>query len=248
MLLTGMAYSLTVKKRPKPTVKHYQLKIDTTKIDVRRFNADSLKKYQNDPAFKYIEVKTGITLWDRFWAWVWYLWQSFWLWVAHLFERLFGNFNAGRQAASFIKYIILGIAALTLVYIIFKLLGINLFKIFKKNRATVDLPYTESVENIHEINFDEAVENALSFKNYRLAVRLLYLKSLKQLSDSNLINWKVDKTNTAYLNELTDAEQRRHFSIVTRQFEYVWYGDFPVNGQSFQKINTIFQEFKKQLP
>jgi hypothetical protein len=134
-----------------------------------------------------------------------------------------------------------------IVYIIFKLIGIDLLCIFKKNPSTIEVPYTESIENIHEINFDEAIENALLIKDYRLAVRLLYLRSLKQLSDSNLINWKLGKTNTAYLNEIADAEQRRQFSIVTRQFEYVWYGDFPVDGQSFQNINAIFQEFKNRL-
>jgi hypothetical protein len=35
--------------------------------------------------------------------------------------------------------------------------------------------------------------------------------------------------------------------LLTRQFEYVWYGDFFVDGQSFQNINTLFQDFKQML-
>jgi hypothetical protein len=247
VLLYGIAFALPAKKAIKPKAVHHQLKADSTEINARQFNAAAIKKYRNDPAFKYAEEKTGITLWDRFWAWVWHLWESFWQWVARLLEKLFGSASLGKHAASVMKYVILGLVAAMLVYVIFKLLGINLLSIFKKNKTIAEVPYTESLENIHEIDFDEAIENALAIKDYRLAVRLLYLRSLKQLSDSNLISWKLDKTNNAYLNELTDAEQRRRFSIVTRQFEYVWYGDFPVNGQSFQKISAIFHEFKQHL-
>jgi hypothetical protein len=46
------------------------------------------------------------------------------------------------------------------------------------------------------------------------------------------------------LNELADMDQRQSFSVLTRQFEYVWYGDFPVDSRSFQNINTLFHDFK----
>ena len=239
---------VVVGKHPevKPAV-HYQLKTDTVRLVIRQFNAGALKKFSTDPDFNYYTKKAGITWWDRFWNWVWHEWNAFWNWVGEMLEKLFHNASMGKQTANVIKYVILGIFAFALIYIVLKLLGINLLQLLRKKKESGNLPYTEFMENIHEISFDEAIENALSTKNYRLAVRLLYLRSLKQLSDNNLINWKIDKTNSAYLNELTDDEQRRQFSIVTRQFEYVWYGDFPVNGQSFQAINAMFQEFKQRL-
>ena len=110
------------------------------------------------------------------------------------------------------------------------------------------VPYTESLENIHEINFDDEIEKAISLRNYRVAVRLLYLKCLKQLSDKNLIQWQLDKTNAAYLYELTDPVQKQTFGLLTRQFEYVWYGNFHIDSEAFGDINLLFQNFKKQLP
>ena len=110
----------------------------------------------------------------------------------------------------------------------------------------VEVPYSESLENIHEINFDEEIEKAVALHNYRLAVRLLYLKCLKQLSDRNLIQWKIDKTNSAYIYELSDPNQRQTFSRLTRQFEFVWYGNFAIDQQAFGNINQMFQDFKKQ--
>lgn len=119
--------------------------------------------------------------------------------------------------------------------------------IFRKDAKQVPIPYSESLENIHEISFDQEIEKAMAQHNYKLAVRLLYLRSLKQLSDAGLIHWQTDKTNSAYLNEIADSAQRQSFSILTIQFEYVWYGDFPVDGRSFQNIYTLFQDFKKML-
>ena len=116
----------------------------------------------------------------------------------------------------------------------------------KKSRSA-DLAYSESLENIHEINFDEAIEKAIASHNYRLAVRLLYLKCLKQLSDASLIAWTPEKTNNAYINELSDAGQRLSFKVLTRQFEYVWYGEFYIDDNVFKNINLMFQQFKNDV-
>jgi hypothetical protein len=115
-----------------------------------------------------------------------------------------------------------------------------------KSRKT-PLAYTESTENIHEINFDEEIEKAIASHNYRLAVRLLYLRSLKQLSDNGLIQWQPEKTNSVYVYELNNPSVRQSFVSLTRQFEYVWYGGFNIDGAAFGNINQLFQNFKKQL-
>ena len=247
LLLFNFAQAISDKTNIKLNKVTLHLQTDSSNVNVHYFNNQALKNYRKNAAFKYAETKTGITFWDRFWFWVWNLWARFWQWVGSLFEKLFGGVAMGRNAASVFKYVILGTAAILIVYIIFKLLGVDLLKIFKKSKSDSGVPFTESLENIHEINFDEAIENALSIKNYRLAVRLLYLKSLKQLSDNDLIIWKADKTNTAYINELTDIKQKRYFSMMTRQFEFVWYGEFPINGQLYKNINQIFLDFKQHL-
>jgi hypothetical protein len=226
---------------------HHPLKTDSTRLVPRKFNEASIKAYKSDPDFNYHTHKREITAWDRFWEWIWDVWTNFWLWVGSIFEKLFGH-KTGHNAFSVIKYLVLGMGVCLIVFVVFKLLGINLLHLFRKEPESKSVAYSESIENINEVSFDEAIENALSIKNYRLAVRLLYLRCLKQLSDNHLINWRLEKTNTAYLNELTDTELRRQFMLLTRQFEYVWYGNFPVNGEAFQNINAIFQEFKRLLP
>ena len=83
--------------------------------------------------------------------------------------------------------------------------------------------------------------------NYRLALRLGYLQLLKLLSDQNLIRWQPDKTNHAYLAELPGEHLRAPFRELTRQFEYVWYGELPLPAGLYQQARAGQQGFRQAL-
>ena len=211
-----------------------KVKTDASKIEVKKFYANAIKIYRQDKDFNYNGEATGQpSFWDRFWNWLWNL--------------LFGWIGKTTFGGVIMKYFLLGLSIALLVYVVFKSLGINAVQMLRGEATKINVPYSESLENIHEINFDNEIERAISQHNYRLAVRLLYLKCLKQLSDSHLIQWQIDKTNSAYIYELTDPMQKQTFGRLTRQFEYVWYGDFPIDKEAFSNINSLFQSFKTQL-
>ncbi len=231
-----------VKKTP-PTVKILKAKpihtqFDSSKVNVRQFNSAAIDKYRNSPEFSYTEKAKARMSW----------WKKLWLWIWEMIDKLFQSSpSASTTTVPYLQYIIAALTLGLLIYVIVKMAGLNLANIFNRNSREINIPYTESLENIHQITFEEEIEKALGQRNYRLAIRLLYLSTLKQLNDAHFIQWQVDKTNSAYVNELTDTEKRQSFSILTRQFEYVWYGDFPVDGPSFQNINTLFHDFKRTL-
>ena len=208
------------------------LVLDTTTVAVRKLDGVALKAYRQRPEFTYAEGFTGPSLWTRFWRW-------FWDWL-----DLRGK-NAGKATWFWriLKYLFIVGGPAALVFLILRLSGINMLGLFRK-KAYSPLAYTTAQENIHEIDFEAGIDKAVADKNYRLAVRLLYLRSLKQLSDSGLINWQINKTNTDYIGELTDTEQRAAFQQLTLQFEYAWYGDFSINGNSYQRISQLFGSFK----
>jgi len=147
----------------------------------------------------------------------------------------------------FLKYLFISLGVAAIVFIILKLAGVDVRGLIKRKPVDAGIPFTETLENIHEIDFDLNIDQAIVQHNYRLAVRLLYLKALKQLSDAQLIHWQIDKTNAAYVNELTNPDQREAFAVLTRQFEFVWYGEFAINNQAFQNIRTLFSNFKQTL-
>jgi Domain of unknown function (DUF4129) len=220
------------------------LKVDSSTVNLRNFDKASLSTYSKQNEFQYKEeIETGASLWTRFWRW-------FWNWFIHLFDFS----KKARHSSSFwdgviilLEYLglLLGLGAL--IFFILKLVGIDMFNIFRRKPVIINVPYSESLENIHEIDFDTALESAISQHNYRLAVRLLYLNCLKQLSDATLINWQPDKTNSVYLTELHNTRQYPAFKLLTRQFEYIWYGEFPIDGSVFQNINVTFQKFNKDI-
>ncbi|WP_299589124.1 DUF4129 domain-containing protein [Mucilaginibacter sp.] len=236
--LTAMLLSFSFTAAP-ATVKKIQAKVhtDTSKIQVKKFDEQALKRFKADKDFNYNSTAIGAgqpSLWDRFWNWLW--------------NKITAWFEGVPYSGQVFKYLLLAMSVTLVIYVIIKSVGIEPGRLWRGEAAKTSLPYSESLENIHEINFDAEIEKAIAQHNYRLAVRLLYLKCLKQLSDENLIKWQINKTNSAYLYELTNPRQKQIFGLLTRQFEYVWYGNFAISKQAFANIDLLFQDFKKQLP
>ncbi len=210
------------------TSKTIKLKKDSSSLVVRKFDEKALQKYSTQKEFIYDDVAPqNISLWDRFWSWFW-----------NIIRSIF----SGGIAGSVLNYLLTGIIILLAVFITIKLIGLD-YKLFAKKSKEVEVPFQESLENIHEIDFDEQIEKAISSSNYRLAVRLLYLKTLKQLSDRELIVWKAEKTNQTYVLELNNKDQKHDFAALTNQFEYIWYGEFFIDKASFEEINNSFKTF-----
>jgi hypothetical protein len=203
---------------------------DSTVVVLLHFDKAALKNYGAQKEFQYNDSYVGASLWTRFWRWFWSL------------------LDLNRKViVKILNYLLIGLGAAALIFLILKLAGINILNVIKGRSLTAALPYNESVENIYEIDLDTEIEKAIAQQNYRLAVRLLYLRSLRQLSDADLIKWDINKTNSTYINELTNAEQRIAFNLLTRQFEYIWYGEFIIDAQIFTRISAMFKDFKVKI-
>ena len=73
---------------------------------------------------------------------------------------------------------------------------------------------------------------------------LPFLKLLKELTDKNLISWKIDKTNSDYSIELSNSKYSKQFKELAFLYEYIWYGDFPVDDTNFKSTISKFNELK----
>nr|WP_235998370.1 DUF4129 domain-containing protein [Hymenobacter sp. BT559] len=137
----------------------------------------------------------------------------------------------------------------TLLFAVLKLLQVDLTKVFGRAPRALPLAYETGQENIHELNFADALAQAEAAGNLRLAVRLGYLQLLKQLTDRDFIAWQPDKTNQAYLRELAASQPtaRPAFAELTRQFEYAWYGELPVSAALYQQVRESQRQFGQQL-
>ena len=122
---------------------------------------------------------------------------------------------------------------------------IHLFR--KKPKVVEEEILQEATDDIFEMNFEKEIQKAIDAKNYRLAVRLMYLRTLRDLSDRNLISYTHEKTNHDYLLQLAGTLYYKNFFRLTRSFDYTWYGQFEISGDNFTLIQNDFSSFKQQL-
>jgi hypothetical protein len=206
---------------------------DSSSVRVRHYAAEKLAAYKNDPRFQYEKIlEPPVSLWDRFWMWFW-----------SVIERFFGS-PAGSIA---FHWIIIPLAVAVIVFFIIKLTGMTDGRLFGKKNRREGLDYTTMNEDIHAIDFNNAIQQAVDEKNFRLAVRLLYLQSLKILTDQGKINWQINKTNLTYWQELGGMPYQEEFFELTRLFEYNWYGNRMATEPEFAGLRQSFNSFNKQL-
>jgi hypothetical protein len=198
-----------------------------------RYPAESnLNTYRTDRDYQYSDdVPPPDSLIGKFFNW---------------FFRQLRDFFISPAYQGFWRYVLMIAIAALVIYLGIKAEFLGFLVPGRRSQTTLD--YENLKENIHAINFEQELEAASEQGNYRLGVRLLYLRTLKQLTDRHLIDWKPDKTNQQYSYELVGQPFATEFNALTRDFDYVWYGDFPVDKAQFDTLQADFGAFAQQLP
>ena len=70
---------------------------------------------------------------------------------------------------------------------------------------------------------------------------------LKQLHQQQLIQWKKDRTNRFYLNQMQGQESYQNFRDLTLTFEQVWYGNHHPAQAEYQVIQAAFHLYRQEL-
>lgn len=118
-------------------------------------------------------------------------------------------------------------------------------ELFMRTRKTAPIPYDIEEENIHGIDFDKEIETALDRADYRLAIRFLYLQTLRFLSDSNLIDWQIHKTPTEYVYEMKNRTMKQPFRELTNHFLQIRYGNYNASAERFDTMRAIQSALKQ---
>lgn len=196
---------------------------------VRMPDESRLQEISKDSRYDYKEVKKEMTLWDRFIQWL---------------RDLFGKWITSEGVMMFLKI------TAALAFILVLVLFINQMRMGelksaitrRGDRNVLNLRSTIITESSDKL--DELITKAITNKDYSIAVRYIYQKSLHILKDLNLINWRTDKTNHDYLYELKDHPSADYFSRLTYFYEYIDYGDFEIDEVRFKTIEKVYNKFK----
>ncbi|CAD7803091.1 hypothetical protein CHRY9390_01023 [Chryseobacterium aquaeductus] len=197
---------------------------------------ENIKSRYKGEEFDYSASKPKESFWDK-------LMRK----LFKLIQRIFGETSV--ESSAQITTVVIRLFAILLVgfllYFIVKfIIGKNGNFIFGKRNKKVVINDEELHENIHEINFPESIASFERSKDYRSAVRYQFLFVLKKLSDKKLILWNPEKTNKDYVAELKVPNLKNEFSNLSYIFDYVWYGEFSIDEESYVKFKEQYQSFK----
>ena len=89
--------------------------------------------------------------------------------------------------------------------------------------------------------------NEQSSEKIRLAIRYNYKWSLQILQNKGMIQYRNDKTNYEYYQELKETDFKLPFKYLSRQYEYSWYGHYIIEPVAYNEYLAIFNDMRKQL-
>lgn len=206
---------------------------DSLQIQARRFDETSLKRLKADEDLQYKEPPTiGESLFDRLV-----------LWIRQFFDSLFRN-AVETNWGNILSYVI---GIVVLIALIMTFLKVNAFRIFYSGEGASTMAHHVFEENIHEMDFEKLIQEAIAERDYRKGIRLIFLHALKMLADKRFIQWEQGKTNHDYLSELNQQDLRTGFNELNYYFEYAWYGNFAVSHDMFLKVQDVFKEWQRQM-
>ncbi len=200
---------------------------------VRTVDKNKLNSYKSNPDFDYErKSESSMTFFEKIIEW-----------IKDKIRVLFYD-EEYATLSDVIIYSLMGIALFIIIAGIFKT---EIRNVFAKNTRASSVLYDESEENIHELNFDELIAQTLRNQNYRLALRLTYLRLLKDLDSANIIKWRGDKTNHELILQIKQHQISTPAKELTIRFENIWYGGIEINEDGYASYKNEYNNLSEIL-
>jgi len=144
----------------------------------------------------------------------------------------------------FIYLVVGGVA----VFVIFRIMSDNHVGLFYRKRSGRPAGSGGGDEETPEEE-DPAIrlQRALDSRDWRQAVRGLYLLTLRHLGEQQLIRLNAQSTNQEYIRQLAGTPREAPFRFLTLAYEKVWYGEFTLNEEQFRRLYNLFMDFDKTV-
>ncbi|MBJ6368489.1 DUF4129 domain-containing protein [Snuella sedimenti] len=216
------------------------LKYDDSNLKVQEISLDDLADYKAQKAFNYSETESKNTILDNIYNWLYNV-------LLKMLEAVFGVGHATgivKFILKFMPYLLLGVLVFILIKFFLKVSSRNIIQNPPKKAS---IQFTEDEIIIKDKDIQTLIDQAITESNYRLAIRYLYLLALRQLDESKRISWEQQKTNEDYIKELKAHIVKNQFITITRIYDYVWYGEFPIDALKFETLRPAFSNLIKSV-
>lgn len=208
----------------------YVVATDTSLVTVdRSIPQQKIDDYRSQPEYNYDENP------DYEESFISALWMRFVRWL----KSVLGKEGYGAMTKLlFYGLLLLGVAWFFMFIV--RAQGHNPFA--RGNRKSEIVVAAEAIDENSSIDsIQELVNKAEIAGDYRLAIRLQYLKLLRVLDNAEEIEWRSGKTNYDYLNEIRGMELKEDFDALNYIYEYSWYGQFDISSEEkYQELRLPF--------
>lgn len=160
-------------------------------------------------------------------------------WFGDWLSRIFGHTFASKYTEVVLIVLFVLVVAL-IVWFVYR----KRPELFMRSRKYA-VAYSVENDTIYGVDFEKEIADALSQNDFKEASRLLYLQTLKWLTDEGRIDWQLYKTPTEYIYEIKVEEQRFSFRRLTNRFLRARYGNFGVTESDFREMEVLQQEMMK---
>ena len=116
-------------------------------------------------------------------------------------------------------------------------------KLFSSSHRIDALDYELEGDTIYGVDFVQLIQEAMAREDYGQVVRLVYLQTLKMLSDARRVNWQASKTPTQYVAEVRQED----FTELSHLFMRVRYGNFTATNQLAERMNILQENVGRWL-
>lgn len=194
------------------------------------YDSAKIAEYQADKRFDY-NSQLGVPEFN--------LWEIITRWLTQLLRHFFDN-DTAESIARWLLIAFFVVIVLLIIYFVYK----KRPELFLKEKKTL-LPYQVEEENIYRIDFERELAAALAAGDFRTAIRILYLQTLRFVTDKHWIDWQIYKTPTEYIYELKPVGLKTPFRDFTNRFLQVRYGNFKATRELFDSMCNLRDELKK---
>ncbi len=183
---------------------------------------DSLQRkkefqYANDPAYWTVKKKASD--------------ESFW-------EGFFNVLNS--TAFRWIAYIFFIGLFLFIIYRVLKVQGVF-------DRKNKKIAVIESTHELNDVSVESLAEQIMEYYmagDLRQAVRYHYLHLLKLLAEKNILQLNATATNHDYVIQMSKTAMHADFSLLTKVYDHVWYGEIEPDSKQYSRIDSYFRKVK----
>ncbi len=197
--------------------------------DLRQVPDSILKTYRRDPDFAYANDPA--------------YWKELPPAEPNLFERLIDLLTSPVVRTSiFIIFLLL------ILYAIYRLARENSFTWFNRNikRNNRELHAPEQA-GPDPPDLDEAIRRCKEEGNFSLAVRYMYLKTIRMIFEKKDILVRTTSTNSEMAAAFQNPQQAKDFRFLARAYEYIFYGGFVPGAEQFSHLQEKFDDFNQTM-